>query len=82
MADKSKGGMIFHNPNNEVANLDELSADESGAGVYVSYDEVIGAQLSQTDASLMSTPNTMSGDGLMGGPASGEPNPNKMKPTC
>lgn len=81
MSDK-KGGMIHTNPYNEVDSLDEASPDISGAGIYVSYDEVISAQLSQTQASLKETPNTMSGDGIFGGPASGEPNPAKMKPTC
>lgn len=81
-SDKNKGGMIHKNPYNEVDGLDESSPDISGAGVYVSYDEVISAQLSQQDASMKETPNTMSGDGIMGGPASGELNPAKMKPTC
>jgi hypothetical protein len=82
MADKSKGGVIHKNPYNEVDSLDESKPDDSGAGMYVSYEEVIGMQLSQQDASMASTPNTMSGDGLVGGPASGEPNPFKFKPTC
>jgi hypothetical protein len=82
MADKGKGGMTIKNPYNEVMTTDEAIPDDSGAGMYVSYDEVISAQLSQTDASFKSTPNTESGEGIMGGPASGEPNPAKMKPTC
>lgn len=81
MADKGKG-VMFKDPYNEVASKDEASPDESGAGNYVSYDEVINMQLSQTDASMADTPNTMSGNGIMGGPASGEPNPAKFKPTC
>lgn len=71
-------GFIFKNPYNEVANTDPNSPDESGAGNYVSYDEVISAQLSTADASLEDSPNTRSGEGIMGGPAPGEPNPAAM----
>lgn len=80
MAKKSSGKM-FHNPYNEVANKDPNSPDDSGAGNYVSYDEVIAAQLSQDDASLVGTPNSDSGHGIMGGPAPGEPNPAGMSTT-
>jgi hypothetical protein len=82
MASDKKSGMIFTNAYNEVDSLDESKPDDSGAGMYASYEEVINAQLSQTQASLKDTSNTISGDGIAGGPASGEPNPAKMKPTC
>lgn len=72
---KHKSGKMFHNPYNEVASHDPNSPDESGAGNYVSYDEVMSAQLTQDDASLVGTPNSDSGHGIMGGPAPGEPNP-------
>lgn len=75
---KKNGGMIFKNCYNEVANKDPNSPDLSGAGLYASYDEVIGAQLSTVDASLESSPNSQSGEGICGGPAPGEPNPARM----
>lgn len=66
---------IFKNPLNEVDSKDPNKPDISGAGLYVSYDEVIESQLSQDDASCKYTPNSKSGEGICGGPAPGEPNP-------
>lgn len=69
-------GYIFPDPYNETNSGDE--PDLSGAGLYVSYGEVIDAHLSQVSADLDSTPNSRSGDQVMGGPAPGEINPAKM----
>jgi len=77
MADKKKnGGMIHSNVFNETTGgSGPEDYDESGAGVYHSYDEVLSAHLSQDSASLLESPNIADGNGIMGGPAAGEPNP-------
>lgn len=77
MADRKKnGGVLLPNPYNEVATGGASeNYDESGAGVYHSYDEVMSMHLSQDGASLVGSPNVEVGRGIMGGPASGEPNP-------
>lgn len=80
MADKKKGGMLEPNPYNESPGAEE-SPNISGGGIYVSHDEVMGAHLSTESASLESTPNMDSTDGIVGGPAPGEPNPAKIKTT-
>jgi hypothetical protein len=72
MADKKKGGMLMPNPRNETGSGEY---DQSGGGLYGSYDEVMSAQLSQADADLGGTPNMDSDHGIWGGPAAGEPNP-------
>ena len=79
---KKSSGKIFHNPYNEVANGDPNNPDVSGAGLYVSYEEVIAAQLSEDDAFLGHSPNSESGHGIMGGPAPGEPNPSGASTTA
>ena len=48
MARGDKGGMTFKNPYNETGSKEGDSPDISGAGLYVSYDEVISAQLSES----------------------------------
>lgn len=49
-------------------------ADEA----YTDYEQCMKMQLSQAEASMVSTPNTRSGEGIMGGVAPGEPNPTGM----
>ena len=80
MKDKKSGGMLQPTPYNEAPG-DPETGNLSGGGIYVSYDEVISAQLSTQDASLVSTPNMDSIDGIVGGPAPGEPNPAGIKTT-
>jgi hypothetical protein len=81
MADK-KGGMIHPNTFNETTGgSGPEDFDDSGGGVYHSYDEVLSAHLSQDSASLLESPNVRDGYGIMGGPASGEPNPYGFSPT-
>jgi hypothetical protein len=75
---KKSSGKLLPNPYNETASSDPNSPDVSGAGLYVSYDEVMSAHLTEDGTSLQSTPNTNSGRGIMGGPAPGEPNPTSM----
>lgn len=75
-----KGGMLQPTPYNESPG-DPETGNLSGAGIYVSYDEVMSAHLSSDDASLVSTPNMDSIEGINGGPAPGEPNPAGMKTT-
>jgi hypothetical protein len=70
--DKKKSGMHEPNPYNEAPG-DADSPNISGGGIYVSYDEVMSAHLSTDGASLVSTPNMDSNDGIFGGPAPGEP---------
>ena len=78
--DKKKSGMHEPNPYNEAPG-DADSPNISGGGIYVSYDEVMSAHLSTDGASLVSTPNMDSTDGITGGPAPCEPNPAKIKTT-
>ena len=72
MADKMKGGMLQPTPYNEAPG-DPESGNISGGGIYVSYDEVMSAHLSSSDASLVNSPNMLANDGIFGGPAPGEP---------
>lgn len=76
--DKKSGGMLQPTPYNESPG-DPATGNLSGGGIYHSYDEVLSAHLSQEGADLVSTPNMDSGAGIMGGPASGEPQPAKPK---
>lgn len=82
MAKDSKSGLTLPNPYNEVASKSAEEPDISGAGLYVDYDEVMSVHMKT--GSMADTPNTMSGDGIMGGPAAGEVQVAKpgMKPTC
>lgn len=78
MAKKSASGVFVGTPRNQVANTDPNSPDISGGGLYGSYEEVIGMQLSQDGSDLATTPNSRSGSGIMGQPAAGEPAPAGM----
>lgn len=80
MKDKKSGGMLQPTPYNESPG-DPESPNISGGGIYVTYDEVMSAHLGTEGASLVSTPNMDSIDGINGGPAPGEPNPAGMKTT-
>jgi hypothetical protein len=63
----------YPNPFNEVGNTDPNTPDVTGKGLYYDgYDEVMGMHLQQTGP-MVSTPNSESGRGVMGGPAPGEP---------
>ena len=81
MADKKKGGMLQPTPYNESPGGPDSPPNISGAGIYVDYDEVMSAHLSSDSADLGSTPNMESIEGIVGGPAPGEPNPAKIRPT-
>jgi hypothetical protein len=73
MADK-KGGLIYPNPRNEtMGGAGPEDPDISGAGLYGDLNEVMAAHL--TTMSFDGIPNIEEGQGIMGGPASGEPNP-------
>jgi len=74
MADKKNGGMIYTNPYDEtMGGAGPEEPDISGAGLYGDLNEVMSAHL--TTMSLDGVPNIEIGMGIMGGPASGEPNP-------
>lgn len=82
MAKKNGGGVLLPNPYNETTSGGASeNYEDSGAGVYHSYDEVMSMHLSQDGTSLVSTPNIEVGRGIMGGPAAGEPNPYGFSPT-
>jgi len=49
--------------------------DAPDSEIYTSYDQCSKMQLSQDGASMHDTPNSRSGEGIMGGPAPGEPDP-------
>ena len=70
---KGKGPFIGTPYNQTEGDADK--PDDSGAGNYVSYDEVMSMHLSEDGADLDSSDNSESGHGIMGGPAPGEPNP-------
>lgn len=71
---KEKGGMLQPTPYNETSGgSGPQDYDESGGGLYGSWDEIMSAHLSMSQADLKSTPNMDSGYGINGGPASGEP---------
>jgi hypothetical protein len=76
MADRKNGGLIHPNVFNETTGgSGPEDYDESGAGLYGDYKEVMAVHLSQDSASLVGSPNIEEGRGIMGGPAPGEPNP-------
>ena len=78
-----KGGMLQPTPYNETTGgAGPENFDESGGGLYGSWDEVMSAHLSMDQADLMETPNMQSGKGIVGGPATGEPNPAGMSTTA
>lgn len=75
---RDNSGALLPNPYNETTPPRGGAAqdyDESGAGVYHSWSEVIAMHLSQSGADMQDTPNLRSGAGTMGGPAPGESNP-------
>ena len=75
MANK-KGRMLQPTSYNETTGgAGPESFDESGGGLYGSWDEVMSAHLSMDQADLAESPNMQSGKGIVGGPAKGEPNP-------
>jgi hypothetical protein len=76
MADRKNGGLLTTNPYNEAGGTGASEDyEESGAGLYGDLKEVMAVHLSQDGASLVGSPNIEVGRGIMGGPASGEPNP-------
>lgn len=63
----------YPNPFNEVNNVDPNSPDVTGKGIYFDgMNEILDMHLAQT-GSMTDTPNSMSGEGVFGGPAPGEP---------
>jgi hypothetical protein len=72
-----KSGILYPDCYNETGPGE--GPDISGGGLYVSYEEVISMQLSTDSADLESSNNSRSGEGIMGGPAPGEPNPADME---
>jgi len=76
MADKKNGGLLQPTPFNETTGGNgPEDYDDSGGGLYGSWDEVQSVHLSMNSADLVDTPNMRSGAGVLGGPAAGEPNP-------
>lgn len=73
MAKNGKG--MLNNPYNEVANHDPNSPDDSGGGLYVSYDEVMAMHGKTLFSGDFSTPNSEAQPGLMGHEAPGDPSP-------
>ncbi len=69
-----KNGMLS-NPFNEVANKDPNSPDDSGGGLYVSWDEVQSMHLKNLFGGEFCTPNSEAQPGLMGHEAPGDPSP-------
>lgn len=65
--------MLEPNPYNEAPGSPDSPPNISGAGIYVSWDEVMSAHLSTESADLLQTPNMDSTHGIFGGPAPGEP---------
>jgi hypothetical protein len=82
MAKKNGGGPLLQNPYNEVTSGGASeNYEDSGGGLYGSWDEVMSMHLSQDGASLVGSPNIEVGRGIMGGPAAGEANPAGFSPT-
>ena len=79
---KKNGGVLSPNPYNEGGSLSDDKPDSGDLEGYTTYDECSKMQLSQEGASLMDTPNSRSGEGIMGGVAPGEPNPFNMSTTA
>jgi hypothetical protein len=74
MADKKNNGLTHPNVFNETTGgSGPEDFDDSGAGVYHSWDEIQAVHL--TTHSCITSNNVDEGYGIMGGPASGEPNP-------
>jgi len=83
MADKKNGGVLYPNSYNGTnGGPGPEDPDISGGGLYGSFEEVHSLHLSQSDASLVESPNVRDGYGIFGGPAAGEPNPYGFSPTC
>ena len=70
---KSNGGVLSSNPRNEGGSLSDEKPDSSDLEGYATYAECGKMQLSQSGADLVDTPNSRSGEGIMGGVAPGEP---------
>jgi len=77
---KNNGGLLYTNPYNEtMGGSGPEDPDISGEGLYGSLNEVMSVHL--TTMSFDGVPNIEVGRGIMGGPASGEPNPAGFSPT-
>lgn len=76
MAKDKNGGVLAPNVFNETSGgSGPEDYDESGGGLYGSWEEIHKMHLSMNDASMVGSPNIEDGLGIMGGPAPGEPNP-------
>ena len=72
---KKNGGVMYPDPMNETNPGD--APDTNGDQLYYTYQEAMAMQLQTQD--LESTPNTRASEGMLGGPAAGEPNPVGLK---
>ena len=72
---KGKGGVLSSNPYNEmgpgIGDEAVWPVDEA----YYTYSQAMKMQNSQNGGDMADTPNSRSGQGIIGGPAPGEPNP-------
>ena len=73
MAAKKKGSASYGTPYNETGSGGPESPDMTGKNMYWDgWDEINRMHLTEGD--MEGTPNTHSGDTILGGPAPGEPN--------
>ncbi len=72
---KKSGGVLSPSPYNEGGDLSSDFPDSGDLEGYTTYAECGKMQLSQEGASMVDTPNSRSGEGIMGGVAPGEPSP-------
>lgn len=72
---KGKGGVLSSDPYNEmgpgISDDPQTPMDE----YYYTYGQAAKFQSSQKGGDMADTPNSRSGQGIIGGPAPGEPNP-------
>lgn len=72
---KKSSSVLSSNPFNEMGPGIEGEPTWPPDELYSTYDQCSAMQSSQAGADMVSTPNSRSGEGIMGGVASGEPNP-------
>lgn len=72
---KTSKGVMWDNVLNETGGGD--APDVSGGDLYYTYEEAMAMQLKTED--MESTPNSRAGEGILGGPASGETNPANLR---
>jgi hypothetical protein len=75
---KAKSGVMYPSPYNETNDTGPENPDMNGDGIYFGgFPEEIGMHLKEE--SMVSTPNTESGDDILGTPTPGEPEAMKGK---